>query len=234
MVSLSLAAQNPGMKLLARLWRIALTRPRLWWSLVCGALVYALLPQAMARHAETRALLAWNATALLYLALAWHMIHSSDAELMRRRALAQTEGRMLVLALVVGASLAVVVAIGSQLATVRDLHGLAKSAHVSLAGLTLVTSWLFTQVLFALNYAHDFYVARNAGRPDPMDFPGTREPGYADFFYFACAIGTSGQAADVAFSSSELRPVGTLHCILAFFFNTTVLALTINIAAGLF
>jgi uncharacterized membrane protein len=72
------------------------------------------------------------------------------------------------------------------------------------------------------------------GRPDVLQFPGTADPTYGDFFYFAAVIGTSGQTADVAFTSSKLRRIGVLHCILAFFFNTTVLALTINIAAGLF
>jgi uncharacterized membrane protein len=67
-----------------------------------------------------------------------------------------------------------------------------------------------------------------------LTFPGTKDPDYLDFFYFSCVIGTSGQTADVAFNGSALRAVGTLHCILVFFFNTTVLALTINIAAGLF
>ena len=61
--------------------------------------------------------------------------------------------------------------------------------------------------------------------------PGNNSDG--DFFYFACVIGTSGQTADVAFATSALRRVGTLHCVLAFFFNTTLLALTINVAAGL-
>jgi uncharacterized membrane protein len=217
-----------------RALRIARTRPRLWSSLACGVAVYVLLPRALVQGGETRALLAWNATALLYLALAWHMVTSSDEADMLRRAIAQAEGRLLVLALVVGAALAVVMAIASQLAAVKEMHGLVKSAHVSLAALTVVTAWLFMQILLALNYAHDFYLARNAGRPDPLAFPGTPDPGYADFFYFACTIGTSGQPADVAFSSAELRPVGTMHCILAFFFNTTALALTINIAAGLF
>ena len=100
--------------------------------------------------------------------------------------------------------------------------------------LTVLTSWLFTQTLLALNYAHDFYAARAAGQPDPLLFPGSTEPSYGDFLYFACVIGTSGQTADIAFNGSALRPVGTLHCILAFFFNTTVLALTVNIGAGLF
>jgi uncharacterized membrane protein len=139
-----------------------------------------------------------------------------------------------VLAMVVVAAVAVLLAVGSQLAALKDLHGAARAPHVALAALTVLTSWLFTQTLFALNYAHVFYLARREGRSDVLNFPGTTEPRYSDFLYFACVIGTSGQTADVAFNGSELRPVGTLHCVLAFAFNTTVLALAINIGAGLF
>jgi uncharacterized membrane protein len=222
------------MQRIGRLSRILVTRPRLWSSALFGVVVYLLLPSAWVRHAESRALIAWNAGAVLYLALALHMVWQSNTAVMQRRARSQGEGRVLVLAMVVIAAFAVLVAIGSQLAVVRELHGSAKAAHIGLAALTVVTSWLFTQSLFALNYAHDFYMARSRGAPDALIFPGTTEPSYPDFFYFACVIGTSGQTADVAFNGSLLRPVGVLHCILAFFFNTTVLALTINIAAGLF
>lgn len=89
-------------------------------------------------------------------------------------------------------------------------------------------------MLFALHDAHDFYLARSRGEPDALLFPGTADPGYRDVLYFACVIGTSGQTADVSFNGSTLRSVGTLHGVLAFFLNTTVLALAINIAAGLF
>jgi hypothetical protein len=51
--------------------------------------------------------------------------------------------------------------------------------------------------------------------------------------YFACVIGTSGQTADVSFTSRSMRRTGLLHCVLAFFFNTTLVALTINIASSL-
>ena len=61
--------------------------------------------------------------------------------------------------------------------------------RATLAGLTVFTSWLFTQVLFALHYAHDFYLCRIRGATDPLIFPGTPDPGYADFFHFACVIG---------------------------------------------
>ena len=226
--------QNHAMHRLRRATLLFSARPRLWSSVLFGLAVFWLLPEAVAHHAPTRALLAWNAGALLHLGLALHMGLSSSATLMRRRALRQDDGRMLVLALVVVAAVAVILAIGSQLAVVKGLHGALKTWHLALAALTVMTSWLFTQTLFALHYAHDFYLARSRHRPDPLAFPGTADPGYGDFFYFACVIGTSGQTADVAFNGADLRPVGVLHCILAFFFNTTVLALTINIAAGLF
>ena len=214
--------------------RLLGTRPRLWLSMLFGAAVYTLLPVLLNTHVQSRALLAWNAGALLYLALAAHMLWRSDAEAMQRRAQQQSEGRVLVLAMVVVAAAAVLLAVASQLSVVKELQAGAKAAHVALAVLTVITSWLFTQTLFALNYAHDFYLARERHEPDPLSFPGTKEPGYGDFFYFACVIGTSGQTADVAFHGRTLRPVGTLHCIVAYAFNTVVLALTINIAAGLF
>jgi uncharacterized membrane protein len=215
-------------------WLRALrARPRLLASIATGVALWLLLPLVGARHAESRVLLAWNGGALLYLALVAHLVTSDDHERMRQRALRQDEGRLAILVLVVVAAAAVLLAVGSQLAAVKNIEGFARSLHIGLAALTVLTSWFFTQVLFALHYAHDFYVARLRGRGDPLTFPGTAEPHYLDFLYFACVIGTSGQTADVSFNGSTLRGVGTLHCVLAFFFNATILALTINIAAGL-
>jgi uncharacterized membrane protein len=37
----------------------------------------------------------------------------------------------------------------------------------------------------------------------------------------------------VCFTNKPMRRIGLVHCVLAFVFNTTVLALTINIAASL-
>ncbi|MEY4560888.1 MAG: hypothetical protein RLZZ618_165 [Pseudomonadota bacterium] len=73
------------------------------------------------------------------------------------------------------------------------------------------------------------------GNPRHCNFRGgDPEPDYADFFYFASVIGTSGQTADVAFVTKPLRRVGAVHCILSYLFNTTLLALMINIGASLF
>lgn len=219
---------------LLRPWRALRARPRLAASAAVGVLLYAGLPAAWVAQPESRALIAWNGFALLYLALAWHMARDAAPDTMRRRALSQDEGRLFILALVVVAAVAVVVAIASQLAAARGLPGASQGRHVALAALTLFTAWAFMQVLFALHYAHDFYMGRVRGAPDALRFPGTNDPDYRDFLYFACVIGTSGQTADVVFHGRALRGVGALHCTLAFFFNATIVALMINIGASLF
>ncbi len=214
--------------------RILRGHARLWAAAASGAALYALLSLLRLGEPATRALLAWNAVAVLYLLLVLHMAWGASPALMQRRAVRQGEGRVLVLALVVLAAVAVLLAVGSQLALVKALQGPARMPHIVLAAFTVLSAWLFTQALFAVSYAHDFYLARAIGRADVLLFPGTKEPTYGDFFYLACSIGTSGQTSDVAFSGRTLRPVGTLHCVLAFFFNTTVLALGIGVAASLF
>ena len=87
--------------------------------------------------------------------------------------------------------------------------------------------------MFALHYAHDYYLARQHGQPPGLAFPDTEEPDYLDFLYFAVVIGTSGQTADIAFASRAMRRVGMVHCVLAFVFNTSLVGLMINVASGL-
>lgn len=213
------------------LWRVLRTRLRLWAAVAVGLLVALLLPGLAP---GTRVLVGWNTCVLLYLLLVAHMVWGADPARMLHNARAESEGRLLVLALAVLASAVVLLATGSQLAELKHLQGGEKTWRVVFAALTLMGSWLFTQTLFALHYAHDFYAARAAGRADVLQFPGTTHPDYGDFLYFACIIGTSAQTADVALSDSALRRIGLLHSVQAFFFNTIVLALCINLAAGLF
>jgi uncharacterized membrane protein len=135
--------------------------------------------------------------------------------------------------MVVAVALFSLMAIVIELGVARELQGTARFAHMALVVLTVVTSWTFTQVMFATHYAHDYYAAEARGNAGGLEFPGAHAPDYGDFLYFSCVIGTSGQTADVSFVSRAMRRVGLLHCVLAFFFNTMLLALTINIASGL-
>ncbi|MGO8388826.1 DUF1345 domain-containing protein, partial [Rhizobium johnstonii] len=62
---------------------------------------------------------------------------------------------------------------------------------------------------------------------------GIEEPGYWDFLYFSFTIGVAAQTADFAVSSTSMRKLTLLHAVLSFLFNTTILALAINVVASL-
>jgi uncharacterized membrane protein len=213
--------------------RVLLARPRLWSCLVAGLLTALLIPSDWVHPWVTRGIIGWNVGAVVYLILTARMMFWSSHERMRTRAVSQDDGKFLVLILVVTSAMMCVAAIVAELFVVKDLDSDLRHAHMALAALTLVTSWAFTQVTFALHYAHDFYDSESRAESGGLDFPGTPTPDYADFLYFAVIIGTSAQTADVSFTSRKMRRTGTLHCVLAFFFNTTLLALTINMASGL-
>ena len=213
--------------------RLVLTRPRLFSSIMVGILVSLFLPKDLASHGVTRAIVSWNVGTWLYLTLATRMMFWSSHEKIRSRAIVQDDGKFVVLGMVVIAAIVSIGAIVAELSVVKDMHGILRSAHVTLAVLTILSSWAFTQVMFALHYAHDFYIAQENGSSGGLEFPGSTTPDYSDFLYFSCVIGTSGQTADVSFTSRSMRRTGLIHCVLAFFFNTTLVALTINIASGL-
>ena len=216
------------------LTRMVLARPRLFGCFVLGVVASLLLPEVLAMYWITKVIIGWNVGACIYLLLAARMMFLSSHEMMKTRAIQQDVGRGLVLTFVVIAALMCIGAIVAELAVVKELKGTLRYAHIFLAALTMVSSWAFTQVMFALHYAHDYYANEVRGGHGGLIFPGDQSPDYGDFLYFACIIGTSGQTADVSLSSRAMRRTGLIHAVLAFFFKTTLGALTINIASGLF
>nr|WP_176426246.1 DUF1345 domain-containing protein [Chromobacterium sp. ASV5] len=213
--------------------RLALAHPRLIGSAAFGCALILLLPYWLPMHDVTRYLIGWNAGAGLYLMLAGLMMFGPRAQSIRHWAKLEDEGQWLVLLLVIVAAVISLAAIVLELAVVKDMHGWARGGRIALAVATILSSWSFTHTMFALHYARSFYAERARGRNGGLAFPETEEPDHADFLYCAFIIGTSGQTADVSFTSSRARRTASVHCVLSFFFNATVLALMINIAAGL-
>jgi uncharacterized membrane protein len=203
--------------------RVIRTRPRLFLSAVCGAIVAVALPAAALRF-PTRLLIGWDVGVAAYLTLGYYMIAHSDVARIKRRAATQDEGRFVILILTAGAGLASLGAILAELG-----GGGRQPLNLALASLTIVLSWLFTHTMFALHYAHDFY-ARPAG--DGLIFPGTEKPDYWDFVYFSLVIGMTSQVSDVAVACKPIRRTVTAHGAVSFFFNATLLALLVNIAAS--
>ncbi len=164
---------------------------RLSISVLIGIVVACGLPHSIAAQAITRAILGFNVCIWLYLLLVSVMMWRSNPAKMRWRARTQDEGKFLLLILVVITAVASLAAIFAELAVVKDMTGVLRILHIALVVFTIVGSWAFTHVTFALHYAHDFYL------PRPVDatcgcliFPGTDHPEYSDFVYFAFIIGT--------------------------------------------
>ncbi|OYV51615.1 MAG: hypothetical protein B7Z78_08190 [Rhodospirillales bacterium 20-60-12] len=105
---------------------------------------------------------------------------------------------------------------------------------MTFVGITLVSSWLMTHTTFAYRYAHEYYARSNGVELDRgLDFPGEQEPDYFDFVYFSFVLGMTFQVSDVEVTARKLRRMATVQGLIGFVFNTVILALSVNIAAGL-
>jgi uncharacterized membrane protein len=178
----------------------------------------------------TRVVVGWDLGVALYLVLAFHMMARSDVSLMRRRAAEQDEGQFAILMLTVAAALASLAAIFAEVGGGRHPGEPRQLIQVVLAILTLALSWAFVHTMFALHYAHEFYDETDGGG---LAFPGDLpEPDYWDFVYFSLVIGMTSQVSDVVITSQLIRRTVAAHGLVAFVFNTALLALTINLAAS--
>ncbi len=219
------------------LGRMFVARPRLIISIAIVIVTYLVEPTSW--HAATRNLIAWNAGTLFYIGSTLVAMASATTKTIRWRAQANDEGRFVILILVSLAAIAAIGAIFAQLAITKELNGAAKGLHLALAGLTIITAWVFIHLTYALHYAHEYFDEAKTldgdkpGLKGGVKFPETDEPDYWDFVYFSFIIGVAAQTADVSITSKEIRRTSLAHSILAFFFNSAILALTINIASGL-
>lgn len=95
---------------------------------------------------------------------------------------------------------------------------------------TLSLAWLFSNLIYALHYAHLFYTGDDDGKDaGGIDFPDTKEPDYWDFLYLATCLGMTFQVSDTDITSGRIRRVVMFHCLAAFVFNLGIIAFTINV-----
>ncbi len=170
---------------------------------------------------------------------------------LRRRARYEDEGIFLIL-------LMTLTAVGLRIGSIFALLEQAKPAHAAplvLAGVSILLGWLTFHTMFAFHYAHIYYrpaddgIATGSGEgpakgPAQADdcamsagtgglaFPATREPGVWDFLYYSFVVGMTAQVSDVDVETTRLRRLTLLHGVVAFFYNTVILALAVNVAAG--
>lgn len=200
-------------------------RGRLYLGAAAGIVAALVTPGTLPWN--VRAMVGWDAGALLFAGLAWAMIARASAEQTRLRAAAEDTGRRVVFILAVGASVFSLFSAIVVLKQVRTLPPAQVPLFTGLAIAAVAISWVVTHTAYTLRYAHLYY--RRRGTTRCLRFEGTAEPSDIDFAYFAFTIGMCFQVSDVVIASGSVRRSVLVHAIVSFAFNTTILALALNL-----
>jgi uncharacterized membrane protein len=214
----------------SRAGKILAARRRLLLATLAGVLLLTVLPPSL--RWATRLLLAWDLMAAIYVGFALLMMLRSDVETCRARAALYDQSDWMLMTIIIASSAASFAAIFAELGAVKA-HKVPMELALAVTGVTVVLSWTFTHVLFTLHYANLYYRPHKHGPPGGLDFPGEHAPDYRDFLYYAFVIGCACQTADVNTTSRTMRLISLVHGIVAFAFNTAILALMINVGASL-
>ena len=221
---------KPTARTLQRRWapvRFVRARPWLTVSSVVFVVACATLIACGVRLASA-VLLGFDLGVLLFLSMVARMFTRATAEHMARQACVQDTGRRGTLWVAVTLSVVVLVALSTEMHAAKN----GGAAALGVAALSIVLSWLFMNTMYALHYAHGYY-GDFGKQHEGLEFPGTKQPDYWDFVYFAFVIGMCFQVSDVQITSHTLRRTALLHSVVAFFFNVFIIAISVNIAAGL-
>ena len=194
-------------------------------ALLFGALTIVLIVGGM--RPALGLLLAFDVATLIFLGATARMFATSQAASIRHRARKEDEGYWGYLLSSVAVTTIALVALAMELHASKG-GGVLETV---LAACSLLLAWLFINTTFTLHYAHEYY-GEAGEKSRGLEFPGTKEPDYWDFVYFAFVIGMTFQVSDVQISERAIRHVALAHAIIAFFFSVIIIALSVNVVAS--
>jgi uncharacterized membrane protein len=208
-------------------YRIVYARPRTFAALLIGVITFFVLPSSL--RLVTRLLLGWDVFIAFYLVLVYAMMLRSGERYIRRNAALQDDGSFIILLVAALGAFASIAAIVFELG-----EGHRTSWELTLAIVTIASSWAAVHTTFSLHYAHEyFHGAKPGGLAFPSDDDDKKQtPDYWDFVYFSFVIGMTAQVSDVGITDKSIRRTATAHGIVSFIFNTALVALMVNIAAS--
>ena len=178
---------------------------------------------------QVATLLAWDAAAAVFCAWVWIATHTADAATTERHATYEDDSRTAADLTLVAASAASLLGVGFVLLLASNETGAARALTVGLAVVTVVVSWLSVQTVFVLRYAHLYY---SEGGGIDFHLEGAR-PDYRDFAYVAFTLGMTYQVSDTDIASKRIRAAALRHALISYVFGIAVIAVTINVVAGL-
>ncbi len=173
------------------------------------------------------AMIGFDIAALLFF-LSITPLFNDRADEMRQSAKKNDANRAGLLVITGIVSIVVLAAVASELMQ----QGKPPKPEIVLIVGTLMLSWLFSSLIYALHYAHMFYGDNKGKDTGGLTFPDTKEPNYWDFLYFSTCLSMTFQVSDMNITSGRMRRVVMFHCLAAFVFNLGIIAFSINVLGG--
>lgn len=205
-------------------------------SLGFTVLVYiVLLLLKIEVHPLVLSAMLWDIFALSYITTGWIVFFNRTTDEIRTWARVDDGSRTFVTLTVVIASVASLVLVLLMMLS-KELTGLSKVLYLPVAVSGMLASWAMVHTILTFHYTHLYYdddendSTKHAGG---LEFPQEKKPDYIDFAYFAFVIGMTFQVSDVDITGRIIRRTALAHGLLSFLLNTFVVALTINLIAGL-
>jgi len=180
----------------------------------------------------------WICFAATSLFLSWITILLRHPKQTAKIAKEQDENLWTVFLLVVSASFISLFAVLLLLRSQPTASKAGLSLHIVLSLVSIVLSWFLIHSLFTIRYAHLYYDRPQSQQEQTehaggLQFPGDEPPDFLDFAYFAFILAMTFQTADVNITRRRIRRLALIHGLLSFVYNTTIIALIINIVSGL-
>jgi uncharacterized membrane protein len=203
-------------------------------GLFISGIVFFIFPL---KHADTlsRWMLSWDVFSFCLLSLYWFIFYNSKANHIRQMAAVEDTSRVVIFIVTLICTTASMLAVILLLTTKHETSSV-KVLHLGIAIIGMSFSWSLVHTIFAVRYAHLYY-ANHKTKPNThaagLDFPDEATPDFVDFAYFSFVLGMTFQVSDVSITSRKIRRMVLWHSLISFGYNAVIIALTINVIAGL-
>ncbi len=173
-------------------------------------------------------ILGWVVTAAAYVLWTRVLLGGMDAEQTRRYVMREDPTRLVADVVVISASVASLAGVGYVVAAGSHSRPVAIEA-AAVGVLAVVASWFAVHTLFTVHYARLYYT----GEPGGINFHDPELPRFRDFAYLAFTVGMTYQVSDTEVGLTSIRATVLRHAMLSYLLGAVVLAVTINLIAGL-
>lgn len=207
---------------------------RILVSLLFSTLAFFLVGGKL-ENGYLRIVIGWDVFSFIYCVTSWIVFFTCETSQIRRLATTEDGSRVFVILLLLTACFASLFMVLLLMLSDQG-KGESKLLYSLAAVFGMMFSWAMVHSTFGFHYANMFYNNDETGNKthlEGLEFPGEKNPDYLDFAYFSFVIGMTFQVSDVEISNRNIRRIALLHGLISFLLNTFVVALTINLIAGL-